>query len=444
MRFSTALLAVAALAHAKRVVENWDITYVTTNRGLPQPAKRGVGVNGALPLPVVEAEVGDTLVLNVHNSLDVRTSLHAHGILQRGTTYFDGVPFVSDCGIAPGTNFTYEIALDQPGTFWIHGHSKEQNYDGLRTPLIVRDPADACAFDGEFVFAVEDWWPQTFDEILPVLIGPDATTSPFAQPPRALINGVDANSTGNLEFAPGATYCIRLVSMMSFPLFEFAIDEHQLLIVEVDGVRTKPFAVDSVRLAPAQRIAVMVTAKSTTASNYQYHITMFGDYLPPIAGIFPSVYNGTVVYSSDAPTAVPATIATGFLDEISIESLNGPPALVPDRAVFLNTTVGFMADRSAHESFNLVTYRDPLVPSVYSALTTGGRAINPITYGPQTNAHVFRLGEVVELLLWNPDTLPHVMHIHGHTFQFAERGYTNDTTGALRNQVAQGAFSPLQ
>ncbi|KAJ2687029.1 ferroxidase fet3, partial [Coemansia spiralis] len=180
MRLSTTLLLAATLANAKRVIENWDITYVTTNRGLPLPAKRGIGVNGAFPLPVVEAKVGDTLVLNVHNSLDVRTSLHAHGIFQRGTPYYDGVPFVTECGIAPGSNFTYEIPLRQSGTYWIHGHSQEQNYDGLRTPLIVREPKDPYRTSGEFLFAVEDWWSQTFADIYPLLTSPAPATSLFA------------------------------------------------------------------------------------------------------------------------------------------------------------------------------------------------------------------------------------------------------------------------
>ncbi|KAJ1728911.1 ferroxidase fet3 [Coemansia biformis] len=444
MHISSVLLLAAGFAHARRVVQNWDITYVTTNRGLPQPAKRGVGVNGAFPLPVVEAELGDTLVLNVHNSLDQPTSLHAHGIFQRGTNYYDGVPLVTECGIAPGSNFSYEIPLKQAGTYWIHGHSREQNYDGLRTPLVIRDPKDSRRTDGEFLFAVEDWWPNTFQEVYPILTAANPTVSLFANPPHALINGVNANNTQSLQFTPGKTYRIRLVSMMSLPLWEFTIDGHEMQIVEVDGVRTKPSTVNVVRMSPAQRISVLVTAKESTSMNYQYHVTMFGDYLPAIAGVFPSVYNGTVVYSQGAPTFVPTEIATGFLDEIGMQSREYTPALVPDRSIYLNTTVGFMADGSTFESFNLVTYRDPLVPSVFSALTTGDMAINPITYGPQTNAHVFKYKEVIEMLLWNADTLPHVMHLHGHTFQIIERGFTNDTTGVLRNRVAQTGYSPLQ
>ncbi|PIA18152.1 hypothetical protein COEREDRAFT_80075 [Coemansia reversa NRRL 1564] len=443
MHVLRSLILVASTVQARRVVENWDITYVTTNRGLDQPAKRGIGVNGQFPLPVVEANIGDTLVLNVHNSLDTVTSLHAHGILQKGTNYYDGVNMVNECGIAPGTNFTYEIPLMQSGTYWIHGHSNEQNYDGLRTPLIIYDPKDPYPTDCEYHFAVEDWWPDTFEEIYPLLTSTDPNVDLFANPPGALINGFSGNLTEPIAFEPGKTYRIHLVSMMTMPLWEFTIDDHELQVIEVDGVLTKPKTVDVVRLAPAQRVSVLVTAKSSANINYQYHITMFGDFLPAIPGIFPSVFNGTVSYNDQAPLFVTESISSGFLDEISMESLSYQPAFVPDHSIYLNATVGFTTEGSPRESFNLITYAAPLVPAILSALTTGDMALNPITYGPQTNSHVLKFNEIIELLLWNADTLPHPLHLHGHAFQLIERGFTNDTTGELRNIVPLTNFSPL-
>ncbi|KAJ2801888.1 ferroxidase fet3 [Coemansia guatemalensis] len=443
MRIAIGLFLAAATAQAKNVVENWDITYVTTNRGLNQPAKRGIGVNGQFPLPIVEAEIGDTLVLNIRNSLDTPTSLHTHGITQRGTNYYDGAPFVNECGIAPGSNFTYEIPPMQSGSYWIHGHTSLQNYDGLRTPFIIRDPNDPYHADKEYLFAVEDWWPNTFEEIFPLLTSSDPNIDLFANPPGALINGVSGNLTEPIAFEPGKTYRIRLISMMSLPLWEFAIDNHQLQVIEVDGVLTKPKTVDVVRLAPAQRVSVLVTAKSNADMNYQYHIIMFGDFLPEIAGVFPSVFNGTVVYNDQAPMFVADTIPSAFLDEISMESLNYKPAFVPDHSIYLNASSGFTQDGSNFESFNLVTYEDPLVPAIFSALTTGDMALNPITYGPRTNSHVLKYGEIVEMLLWSATDLPHPLHLHGHTFQLIERGFTNDTTGELRNIVPLTNFSPL-
>ncbi|KAJ1839542.1 ferroxidase fet3 [Coemansia sp. RSA 2708] len=444
MRFLKCLPLLFALTQAKYVVQNWEITYVTTNRGLDQPPKRGVGVNNQFPLPVIRAELGDVLILNVHNSLDVPTSLHAHGIFQRETNYYDGVYMVTECGIAPGSNFTYEIPLEQSGTYWIHGHTAEQNYDGLQTPLIIYDPNDPYPVDQEYLFAVEDWWPITIQETLEILQEPGGLGSPFVYPPQTLINGEYGNLTQPMHFEPGKTYRIRLVSMMNLPLWEFALDDHEMYVIEVDGVLTKPKLVNVVRLSPGQRVSVLIKAKESIRRNYQYHVTVLDDYVPLIPGVYPAQFDGAVVYHPDAPVDIAQIIPSERFDEMSIESLDYEPVLVPDRSIFQNLTYGFTKDEIPSETINLISYRNSKVPSLLSALTTGDRALNPITYGPQTNTQVFKHNDVIEMLLWSPTQLPHPMHLHGHTFQIVETGYTNDTTGEFRRRVPSSDYSPLK
>ncbi|KAJ1771630.1 ferroxidase fet3 [Coemansia sp. RSA 487] len=428
----------------KEVVENWDITYVNTNRGLDQPAKRGIGVNGKLPLPVVEAELGDTLVLNVHNSLNTTTSLHAHGIFQYGTNYYDGVSMVNGCPIAPNSNFTYKIKLDQAGTYWIHGHTHEQNYDGLRTPLIIHDPYSRYPADMEYLFAVEDWWPITYSETVDILRTPHNLGNPYVHPPLTLINGFSGNQTGPLKFVPGETYRIRLVSMMSLPMWEFTIDDHELVIIEVDGVYTRPKPVSAVRLSPAQRVSVLVKAKPNISSNYQYHVTVLQEYLPAIPGVYPAQFDGQVSYAKDAPVYKTKSIASEPFDDLGIESLEYMPALVPERSLFLNLTYGYTPDFRLWETINSVSFKSPPVPTIFTALTTGYMALNPITYGPQTNARVFRFGEVIEVLFWSSTIFPHPMHLHGHTFQVIEKGKTSDLTGESVRRVPSSGYSPLR
>ncbi|KAJ2357687.1 ferroxidase fet3 [Coemansia sp. RSA 2618] len=443
MRFIKCLPLLLSLVQAKVVVQDWSITYVTTNRGLDQPPKRGIGVNGKLPLPVVRAELGDTLVLNVHNSLDVPTSLHAHGIFQRGTNYYDGVYMVTECGIAPGSNFTYEIPLQQSGTYWIHGHAMEQNFDGLKTPLIISDPNDPYQADEDYLLAVEDWWPITINEVTDILKQPGGLGSQFVYPPQTLINSEFGNLTKPLLFEPGKTYRIRLISMMSLPLWEFAIDGHELQIIEVDGVLTKPKTVNVVRIAPAQRVSVLVRAKDDISKNYQYHVTVLDDYVPRIPGVYPAQFDGTVMYHPGAHMDIASIIPSEPFDELSIESLDYLPMLEADQSIFLNLTYGFTKDEIPAETINLISYRTPPAPTIFSALTTGERALNPVTYGPQTNTRVLKYNEVVEILFWSPTLLPHPMHLHGHTFQIIEKGFTNDTTGKLSRRVPSAGFSPL-
>lgn len=52
-------------------------------------------------------------------------------ILQRATPWFDGVPSVQQCPIAPGKSFTYQFKADLYGTSWYHSHYSAQYAGGL-------------------------------------------------------------------------------------------------------------------------------------------------------------------------------------------------------------------------------------------------------------------------------------------------------------------------
>jgi FtsP/CotA-like multicopper oxidase with cupredoxin domain len=46
---------------------------------------------------------------------------------------YDGVSYVTQCPISPGTNFTYTIPIDDPpGTYFWHEHSSLLRADGLQ------------------------------------------------------------------------------------------------------------------------------------------------------------------------------------------------------------------------------------------------------------------------------------------------------------------------
>ena len=74
---------------AVRTLE-WNVTYTTAN---PDGAheRTVIGVNGRWPPPTIDLDLGDRLVLTVNNQLDdAVTGLHAHGLFQNGTNYYDG------------------------------------------------------------------------------------------------------------------------------------------------------------------------------------------------------------------------------------------------------------------------------------------------------------------------------------------------------------------
>src|SRR5262249_19716507 len=62
----------------------------------------------------------DGFHVEVVNQLKVPTSIHWHGLIL--PSRMDGVPFVTQNPIAPGTSFRYDFPLKQSGTYWMHSH----------------------------------------------------------------------------------------------------------------------------------------------------------------------------------------------------------------------------------------------------------------------------------------------------------------------------------
>ena len=79
-------------------------------------------VNDQFPGPVIKADVGDKVIVNIINqSPTASISLHFHGLHMLGQPYKDGTATVTQCASGPLQSQTYEfIVLDQ-GTHYWHG-----------------------------------------------------------------------------------------------------------------------------------------------------------------------------------------------------------------------------------------------------------------------------------------------------------------------------------
>ncbi|KAL1582258.1 hypothetical protein WHR41_09127 [Cladosporium halotolerans] len=142
-------------------------------------------INGQHPAPLIEANEDDTLEVFVKNDLPVETTIHWHGILQRGTPHMDGVPGVTQYPIAPGGNFTYRFDLsNEYGFYWYHSHFRAYYNDAIRGPLNIHPkrsrsrPFESLASsDGEaeallqaerdaFPVLLTDWYHEVSDTVL--------------------------------------------------------------------------------------------------------------------------------------------------------------------------------------------------------------------------------------------------------------------------------------
>lgn len=56
---------------------------------------------------------------------------------------------ITECGISPGSTFTYNFTIQNVGTYWWHAHSGPAYSDGIYGPLILRSPDDPLKFTSD-------------------------------------------------------------------------------------------------------------------------------------------------------------------------------------------------------------------------------------------------------------------------------------------------------
>lgn len=106
--------------------------------------KRAIAVNGQIPMPTLEFTEGDTAEIAVHNLLKENTSLHWHGVFLPNKE--DGIPFLTQMPIAPGTTHAYRFPIIQNGTHWYHSHSGLQEQTGMYGSFIMQKNAGDKTF----------------------------------------------------------------------------------------------------------------------------------------------------------------------------------------------------------------------------------------------------------------------------------------------------------
>jgi FtsP/CotA-like multicopper oxidase with cupredoxin domain len=137
------LLLVAQLAAAQKVVR-YDLYVKDTLVNYTGKEKPAIAVNGQIPMPTLEFTEGDTAEIVVHNQLKENTSLHWHGVFVPNKE--DGVPFLTQMPIKPGTSYTYRFPIIQNGTHWYHSHSGLQEQNGMFGSFIMKKKAGDRTF----------------------------------------------------------------------------------------------------------------------------------------------------------------------------------------------------------------------------------------------------------------------------------------------------------
>ncbi|KAG7209093.1 hypothetical protein KM043_015240 [Ampulex compressa] len=211
-----------------------------------------LSINRMIPGPSIQVCLNDKIIVTLTNEAEgVETTLHWHGVEQKGSPYQDGVPMITQCPIGSPTTYRYSFAASNKGTHFYHSHVAFQMTDGINGALIVRAPP--CAnphyklYDEdlpEHVIIIADWFYSLTMERFPgQLTGPN-----LGQAARSfLINGRGRTTdpqTGTKTDTPltvirvthGKRYRIRIINSCSTVcLVQFSIQKHNMTLISLDG-----------------------------------------------------------------------------------------------------------------------------------------------------------------------------------------------------------------
>ncbi|WVQ76952.1 hypothetical protein IAR50_006631 [Cryptococcus sp. DSM 104548] len=454
---ASALSLAATTAQAATVEHWWNVTYTTANPAMLEE-RRVIGINNTWPPPPLTVTSGDIIKLHLTNGLgDVGTALHTHGLMFNGSNWFDGATGVNQCPIPPGSTLDYTIDTGtQTGTYWIHGHHDGQNTDGLRAPLVIlpknatgRD--DGLTWDEEFTITVADWYNEEFPvlekrdflawqnptgaEPVPVaaVVYGAWTNGSYMASNDDLISGAAVSDNFAINFEAGKSYRIHMVNMGTLGMFWMAMEDHQIYIIEMDGVEVEPFPIDAVTLSVAQRYSIWVQALNSTDKNYAMSFMQDTDMYDTVPDDLQINNTIQIVYDSANAAAAewyPDSITT--FNDTALTPLRAVELLTePDVEIVLNAYFDTYDDGTNRASFNNITYQMPTsTPSMLTALTMGDDANNTKVYGAMTNAFTYKHMDVVSLTVYNWDAGFHPFHFHGHEFQVVHKSFdvtSNDT-----------------
>lgn len=423
---ATMLLLLFGWCAAKTVTYDFNVTWVTANPdGMTE--RKVVGVNGQWPLPVIEVNKGDQLVVNMHNGLgDKSATIHFHGMFQNGTNEMDGPSMVTQCPVPPGSDFTYNFTVNQNGTYWYHCHTDFCYPDGYRQALIVHDN-DAYFHDEyaeEVVVTVSDWYHELVEGIAPDFLSVYNPTGAEPIPNAFLFN--DTLNT-SIPVKPNTTYLIRLINIGAFVAQYFYIDGHNFTIVEIDGVYTEPTQAEILYIAVAQRYSILVTTKNSTDQNYAIVTiadSVLLDTIPPSLQLNNTnwlEYNAAVPHLQANITVDQASDLNPF-DDFTLVPYDQMPLLPdPDYEITVAVQMEVMGNGFGYALLDNISYTAPKVPTLYSVLSSGNLASNTVIYGEFTHSFVLNHNDVVQIVLNNNDTGSHPFHLHGHNFQVIQR-----------------------
>ncbi|KAM0319274.1 hypothetical protein ACHAO8_001066 [Botrytis cinerea] len=425
----------------------------TVSRSIKAPdgvEKNSILINDQFPGPLVEANWGDMIEVEVTNAVESAAegiTIHWHGQPQKENPWYDGVPAVTQCPIAPNTTFTYRFRAESFGSGWYHSHVSGQYADGLFGPMVVYGPSQ-LPYDIDLgPIVLSDHIYTSYFQVLEQGLGVPLV---FPTVGNNLINGKGttncssiANGTNCTPGAPlakfafqtGKTHRLRLMNTGSSGTQKFSIDGHSMTVIAQDYVPIKPYTTNVVTLGLGQRTDVLIKATGSASGSYWMRSDL--DVACMQLETINSHALASVYYPQAQTSSEPNTTAYSW---DSNNCLNDP----------LNTTVPYYAlspPRTPSLTQNLQINAGPNASGVllfymnnstfrgdYNApillLESSGNTSYP--EDPSWNVYNFGNHTSIRIIIQNIFPIYHPMHLHGHDFWILAIG-TGEWDGRVVN-----------
>jgi manganese oxidase len=213
----------------------------------PGDFRQAMGYNGVVPGPEIRVALGDRVRVVLHNELSESTAIHFHGLLLPNE--MDGVPGLTQPLVKPGESFTYEFTVRNAGSHMYHSHMNgaHQIPAGLLGAFIV-EGEDELEVDQDMVMILND--------------GPLGYS----------INGKGFPATQPIVAKQGERVRIRYMNegLQIHPMHLHGMPQ---LVIARDGYPLpQPYLVDTILVAPGERVDVIVEATELGAWALHCHV----------------------------------------------------------------------------------------------------------------------------------------------------------------------------
>lgn len=355
--------------------------------------------NESFPGPLLQAKVGDRVIVHFENALDQPTTVHWHGL--RIPDDMDGSPRIQ-APVQPGGTFTYDFVVPEAGTFWYHPHvrTNEQLERGLYAPIVIHDPDDP-AVDRERVVVVDD-----------VLLDGD-DFAPFLAHHMEFVHGRTGNAlliNGSLEYpveanTTGRAERWRIINVSNARTFVLSLQEGaQMTVAATDGGRLKkPYTTERIEVAVGQRYDVIVEHEEGAPSTLTAHILTV------------NAQDEVVESPFDLYKVTPEALETSAFERDAWEGEEGPSFALP-------------ADREVE--IVLDGHTNSFTGRVVWTLNGEANAEEPL--------FTFAQDETVLITLVNKQNPEHPFHLHGQFFEILDDGFGSSQPGLKDTVLVPG------